>query len=323
MSLVEVVHELSPDARQGIDRFLTDLSRHSRHSSRPRLECERLDDHLLADLRHGPRPGFLAALARRDGELIGYAQASSSAGGHVVDSVVSPQAGVDLRGDLLRPLMDALPQGSRVTWWAHDGDRALADSLGLAEGRRLLQMRVDLPIRAETDPLPTRPFEVGSDESRWLEVNNAAFASHDEQGNWDLAMLRQREREPWFDAEGFLVHEVDGAMAGFCWTKMHGVPEGAQRDPVGEIYVIAVHPRHRGTGLGRALTLAGADHLARAGARSCMLYVDAGNESAVRLYASLGFRTVHAEQAFVGRHGMAPRLTGAADATGRNRSTTT
>jgi hypothetical protein len=36
-----------------------------------------------------------------------------------------------------------------------------------------------------------------------------------------------------------------------------------------------------------------------------MLYVDAGNQAAVTLYASLGFRVVHAEQAFVGRHGRA------------------
>jgi hypothetical protein len=54
-----------------------------------------------------------------------------------------------------------------------------------------------------------------------------------------------------------------------------------------------------------------------------MLYVDAGNESAVRLYASLGFRTVHAEQAFVGRHGTAPRPASAANASDRNRSTIT
>jgi mycothiol synthase len=225
----------------------------------------------------------------------------------VVDSIVSPDAGTDLRGALLRPLMDALPPGSRVTWWAHDGDRGLADSLGLAEGRRLLQMRVALPLTGETGELPTRPFRVGIDEPQWLEVNNAAFAWHDEQGNWDLEMLRQREREPWFDTDGLLVHEVDGAMAGFCWTKMHGVPGDERREAVGEIYVIAVHPRHRGTGLGRALTIAGIDHLARAGAHTCMLYVDAGNEPAVRLYASLGFRTVHAEQAFVGRQGRVAR----------------
>ncbi|MFM8311877.1 MAG: mycothiol synthase [Ilumatobacteraceae bacterium] len=305
MTHVEVVHELSPATREGIDRFLRELSDHLHHGGRPGLECERLDDHLLADLRHGPRSGFLAALARRDGTLVGYAQASSSAGGHVVDSIIGPHEHDALRSDLLRPLMDALPAGSRVTWWAHDDDRDLAGSLGLVEGRRLLQMRVGLPVDEPGDILATRPFSVGADEANWLEVNNAAFAWHDEQGNWDLEMIRQREREPWFDPAGFLVHEVDGEMAGFCWTKLHPSASGADPRPIGEIYVIAVHPRHRGTGLGRALTLAGIDHLATVGARACMLYVDAANQPAVTLYASLGFRVVHAEQAFVGRHGRA------------------
>jgi mycothiol synthase len=303
---VEVMHELSPATREGIDRFLRELSDELHHGGRPGLECERLDDHLVADLRHGPRSGFLAAIARRDGALVGYAQASSSAGGHVVDSVIGRNEHDSLRGDLLRPLMDALPAGSRVTWWAHDDDRDLAGSLGLVEGRRLLQMRVGLPVDEPREVLATRPFTVGVDESRWLEVNNAAFAWHDEQGSWDLDMIRQREREPWFDPAGFLVHEIEGEMAGFCWTKVHPPAAGVDRRPIGEIYVIAVHPRHRGTGLGRALTLAGIDYLSTIGARACMLYVDAGNQAAVTLYASLGFRVVHAEQAFVGRHGRAP-----------------
>lgn len=293
MATVEVVRALSPSDRTAIDGF---LSRLTHQGSGPGRECERLDDHLLLDFRHGPRPGFVAATAVDSGAMVGYAQASASARGHVVDSIVAPTAAPGLKADLLAAILTELPAGGHVTWWAHDDDREAARSLGLGDGRRLLQMRVDLPIHQPGPRLSTRAFRVGIDETAWLEVNNAAFDWHDEQGGWDLETIRQREREPWFDPDGFLVLDIDSEMAGFCWTKLHRSPDGGT--PIGEIYVIAVHPRHKGTGLGRALTLAGIGHLTDAGAGACMLYVDADNAPAVALYTALGFRTVHAEQAF-------------------------
>jgi mycothiol synthase len=85
-------------------------------------------------------------------------------------------------------------------------------------------------------------------------------------------------------------------LAGFCWTKVH-----AEHDPpLGEIYVIAVDPDFGGRGLGRALTLRGLDHLARAGLHVGMLYVDASNEPATKLYAHLGFTLNHVDRAYTG-----------------------
>jgi mycothiol synthase len=73
------------------------------------------------------------------------------------------------------------------------------------------------------------------------------------------------------------------------------------RDPVlGEIYVIASHPDFHGLGLGKALTLAGLDHLARKGIGTGMLYVDADNAPAVGLYEHIGFTIHHDDRAFVG-----------------------
>lgn len=292
---VRVLRDLDADDRATIAGFLDDA-----HCS----DCAQLNDHLRADLTQGPRPGFVAAQAfDGDDRLVGYAQASAGNDGFVVDSLVRSHGNGDLDGvrvELLRTLLAELPADADVTWWTHDGQSAapLAATLGLVAGRGLLQMRCALPLTPDAIgdgdvDLTTRPFVVGADEAAWLEVNNAAFAWHAEQGGWDLATLQQREREPWFRPEGFLLHEREGRLAGFCWTKVH------QGDPlVGEIYVVAVHPDFHGLGLGRALTVAGLRSLHLAGATVGMLYVDAGNVAAVRLYESLGFEIAHTDQAY-------------------------
>lgn len=259
------------------------LSDDDRAAVRPLLD--QLGDHLRLDVEHGPRDGFVAVVDRRGGEVTGYAQASTGNQGFVIG------AAGEHRGELLRVLLDEVP--GEVTWWTDDA--TLAAGLGLVPGRSLLQMTVPLPVESAAG-VETRDFVPGRDEAAWLEVNNAAFGWHGEQGGWDLATLEQRMSEPWFRTDGFLLHERDGRLAAFCWTKLH--PEA-----VGEIYVIAVHPDFHGLGLGRALTVAGLHRLHHHGARTGMLYVDAGNEPAVGLYRSLGFEVARRDQSFVRQGG--------------------
>jgi mycothiol synthase len=166
---------------------------------------------------------------------------------------------------------------------------------GMSPGRRLYQMRRSLPTGLP-DHLPTRAFVPGRDEAAWLLVNNRAFRMHPEQGGWDMDTLLGRESQPWFDPAGFLLHERDGQLAGFCWTKIH-----ADEDPVlGEIYVIGVDPAFQGLGLGRDLTLAGLEHMAALGVPIGMLYVDADNTAAMAMYRKLGFAVHRTDRAFVG-----------------------
>jgi mycothiol synthase len=188
--------------------------------------------------------------------------------------------------------------GGHVHLWITrptEAHHRLAGAVGLAAGRELWQMRRRLPV-GEDYELATRPFVPGRDEQAWLEVNNRAFDWHPEQGGWTAEDLRDRQAEPWFDPAGFLLHEIDGRLAGFCWTKVH-----AEHDPpLGEIYVIAVDPDLHARGLGRALVLAGLDHLHRQGLGTGMLFVDADNAPATRLYRDLGFTVDHVDRAFVG-----------------------
>jgi mycothiol synthase len=162
-------------------------------------------------------------------------------------------------------------------------------------------MRRALPVddatRAGAPPLAVRPFRPGTDVDGWLRTNNAAFAWHPDQGDWTADRLTGRLQEDWVDLEGFLVHDgADGTIDGFCWTKAH--PATSDDPAMGEIFVVAAHPGTHGTGLGRALTLAGLDHLAARGLTTAMLYVEADNAPAVALYERLGFAVHHSDAGY-------------------------
>jgi mycothiol synthase len=214
-------------------------------------------------------------------------------------AVVEIDLGPDVSAsDLAAAVASARAGGDTPRWWVHgaeDRHTAMAQEVGLAPVRSLFQMRRPLPADQSTDVV-TRSFRPGEDDDAWLEVNNRAFAWHPEQGGWTHDELARRMAEPWFDADGFLLHERDGRLAGFCWTKVH--PATTTDPALGEIYVIAVDPDFVGLGLGRAMTLAGLQHLAGEGLPVGMLYVESDNDPAVGLYRDLGFDIHQTDTAF-------------------------
>jgi len=233
-----------------------------------------------------------------DDQIAGYAHLDLAPGA----------AGTDLSGELtihpdrrreglglaLVRALTAEAAGHPVRLWAH-GDLPAAARLARAAGfdrfRALWQMRRPLgdPLDQPRFPPGTalRTFRPGQDEDEWLSLNRRAFAEHPEQGAWTRHDLELREQQPWFDPAGFFIAERDGAMAGFHWTKVHG-PEDAPAG-IGEVYVVGIDPGERGTGLGRALTLAGLGYLRDRGLTDAMLYVDEDNVPAIRMYEGLGF----------------------------------
>jgi mycothiol synthase len=289
-----------------------------------------LSEHVMLHLRYGGEVPARNLLYYEGGELAGYAHLDPTdpVQGPSGELVVHPRF---RRRGLGRNLVDALvaaAEGRPVRLWAHGelpGATQLATAAGFERIRSLWQMRRSLQAPLErpvfAEGITVRTFVVGRDEQAWTELNRRAFVRHPEQGTWTREDLEQREREAWFDADGFFLAEQEGRLAGFHWTKIHGSRPGGSagasgdsggqsggahgHNAMGEVYVVGVDPSHRGTGLGRALTLIGLRYLRSRGLFQVMLYVDESNTAAIRLYESLGF--THWETDVMFRHPGSPR----------------
>jgi mycothiol synthase len=269
-----------------------------------------LGDSVWRDLDH-PSSATAVVVARDGPRVVGALHvgpaASPAAPGVRLSPVVAPGSPVGEVGGVLvdAALADVRERGDGpievLVLGADDAWDAVAAGLGLRPARELWQLRRPLPASAPQWPPGTRvrPFEPGADEDAWLVVNNRAFADDPDQRGWDRETLEGREREPWFDPEGFLLAFDDRGLAGFCWTRAHPAAPPLEVEVVGEIYVIGVDPDRQGTGLGRALVLAGLQDLhERRGAADGMLFVDAGNDDAVSLYRSIGFSRARVDRAY-------------------------
>jgi mycothiol synthase len=263
-----------------------------------------LSEHVMLHLRYGGDPRARNILLWHDGALAGYGHLDPTdpVEGPAGEMVVDPAARRHGLGLILGRAVAAEAGSAALRLWAH-GDLPAAARLAAAAGfqrsralwqmRRSLQSRIGKPQFA--DGISVRTFRTGQDEDAWVALNRGAFSRHPEQGAWTRDDLEMREREPWFDADGFFLAERAGHLVGFHWTKIHGGHErpdddgGHGHEPIGEVYVVGVDPAERGTGLGRALTLAGLRYLRARGLAQVMLYVDETNTAAIGLYESLGF----------------------------------
>ncbi len=287
-----------------------------------------LSEHVTLHLRYGGdydvRHVLVWAEAATGPRLAGYAHldVTDVVEGSSAEMAVDPHFRSQGLGRLLaRRLLAESPDG-RLRLWAHGEHPAagrLARELGFTRARVLWQMRRSLYAPLPSYRLPAdvtiRAFHPGEDDEHWVALNAAAFVELPDQAGWTVADLHRRMAEPWFDPEGFLVAQSTsapgpgagdptgfGPLVGFHWTKMHGGEAIHSHDggpahrhddhghaPIGEVYVVGVSPQRRGQGLGRSLTIAGLQHLRARGLPDAMLYVDAVNTAAIRVYESLGF----------------------------------
>ena len=269
-----------------------------------------LSDQLRLDLlvKRSSQPP-LVAVASINTSILAVAIASHANEGWIIEVVSHHDHSLSPSREVITLVVNGLlnefrnRSNTRLTWWARSHDpwvEHIATSLNFVEHRKLHQMRIrltpDTRDQIRRGSALTRPFVLNQDEDDWLAINNSAFASHEEQGGWTREQLARRVEAPWLRADDIRLYPTSGAISAYCWTKRHEADLHEQE--LGEIYAIAVDPSASGKGLGRQMVMAGFSHLADAGIDLGMLYVDAENTAAMKLYESIGMEVHHTDRAY-------------------------
>jgi len=240
-----------------------------------------LNEAALLALHHDTVAHYLASVGSL---VVGYAQHDPSA--RTAQLCVHPDArGAGIGTALCTAVLTDAPDSELWAFGNLPAAQAIATTFSYVNVRELLildrPLTLDEPLAPLPDDVTIRSFQP-ADEPALLAINAAAFADHPEQGEMDHANFTERTEQEWYDPADLLV-AVDGAgtLLGFHWTKRHDAR-------LGEVYVIATAPDAAGKGLGSALLTAGLAHLAAAGCRQVILYVESDN-AALRLYRRHGF----------------------------------
>lgn len=222
--------------------------------------------------------GGVVRVARRAGKLVGAIVLRESpwdAEGLGVRAVGTVDLVALARGEdalpVLSRLVDALDDFSRerktaLDWLRADaGDASLQDVL-LRRGFRAVELIFSL-VRESEKLAPPAPAPRGvqvrrarAEDASWLRSLSASsftesrFSDKEGPEGWN-ALVYSR----WIDARmaqaseklAFLVAEVDSEPAGFLIWKVHATPGASGL--TGQVDLVAVSPRARGRGVGRAL----------------------------------------------------------------------
>ena len=174
---------------------------------------------------------------------------------------------------------------------------AILEPAGLTETERFVQLRCKVAAPADATPeadgdLPEIAIlDVITDNAPWLDLYRELLAPLPQRGVTTEAGVRRQVEDTALARPLFLgvADPADPArlVAAITATAVASSP-GAP--PVGELSLVAVRPEWRRRGLGAALVAAALAHLADAGVRTALTYVDAGNESALAFFAQAGFQ---------------------------------
>jgi len=148
---------------------------------------------------------------------------------------------------------------------------------GFHEQERLRLLSHDLRRIPPVAAVPMRRALDG-DRGAVLEVDSASFSPFWQLDEWSL----QEAIDATPSTRYRVAVDAEGRVAGYAIAGRSATQGYLQR--------LAVHPDHRRIGLGRALGLDGLRWLRRRGVTEAVVNTQLGNEPALALYLSLGFR---------------------------------
>lgn len=256
-----------------------------------------LNEHAELHLKHGGDQPISHILATKEGVVVGYGHLDQTdlVAGPAAEIIVDPNFRNQGIAKLILKRIEELSKPKPVRLWAHGNVFAamqFAKKLNYQPIRELIQLKFSL-LNVISDYNFANEFKVSTyqgyeDNETVLQINKNSFSELPDQAAWNKQDLQLRLDEHWFDPEGLLIMRKDDAPVAFCWTKIHTHDE-AEHQPLGEIYVLAVSPEFQNRGLGKQLMLWGLHHLRTKGLSEAILYVDAKNVKAMKIYQEIGF----------------------------------
>src|SRR5687768_242159 len=227
-----------------------------------------------------------AWIAEEDGIALGYALLDDRGAALITVPPLSEGRGV---GTLLRNAAEAraLERGEAIVrqFIPTSNERARAHLLAAGYWPAYSYFRMRMDLAAAPPPpadLPVRGFSRGPDDApvhALVEEAMAGVPGNEPRSleSWQAAKV---DKEGW-DPSLWLLHEDAGGLAGVVLCERW-------EEGTGYVDYLAVAPRVRGQGLGRAMLLHGLAALRDAGLTVAELSVQGENASATRLYESVG-----------------------------------
>jgi mycothiol synthase len=230
-----------------------------------------------------------AWIAEEDGVALGYAMLDDRGAALITVPPASEGRGV---GNLLREAAEAraVERGEALVRQfvptSNEGARSQLMGAGYWPAYSYFRMRMALADAPPPPDLPVRAFSRGPDDAAvhaLVEEAMSGVAGNEPRSleSWQAAKV---DKAGW-DPSLWLLHEDADGLAGVVLCERW-------EDGVGYVDYLAIAPRVRGQGLGRAMLLHGLGALRDAGLTVAELSVQGENASATRLYESVGMRPV-------------------------------